>query len=77
MHTQEYKATKKQIVRLQCVCVFVCVCVWGRLKLDVQRQGGGIILDVDGERGWGMDNFHGRHMCIIPFPKPQGIIHML
>ena len=28
---------------------------WGvgvRLKLDVQRQGGGRILDVDGQRGW-------------------------
>ena len=33
MHTQEYKATKKQIVRLQCVCVFVCVCVGGAFEI--------------------------------------------
>ena len=25
-----------------------------RLKLDVQGQGGGRILDVDGQRGWGV-----------------------
>ena len=29
------------------------VVVWGvRLKMDVQRQGGGGLLDVDGEVGW-------------------------
>ena len=28
---------------------------WGvRLKLDVQGQRGGRILDVDGKRGWGV-----------------------
>ena len=40
-----------------------------RLKLDVQGQGGGIILDVDAQEGggsWKSDNFHGCHMCIIP-----------
>ena len=39
-----------------------------RLKLDVQGQGGGRILDVDGQGRWGvlkLDNFHGRHMFII------------
>ena len=39
------------------------------LKLDVQGQRGGRILDVDGQSGWGLsklDNFHGGHMCIIP-----------
>ena len=25
-----------------------------RLKLDVQGQGGGIILDVDAQEGWGI-----------------------
>ena len=25
-----------------------------RLKLDAQGQGGGKILDVDGQRGWGV-----------------------
>ena len=39
------------------------------LKLDVQAQGGGRILNVDGQGSGGslkLDNFHGRHMCIIP-----------
>ena len=35
------------------------VCVWGggggvRLKLEVQSQGNGKILDVDGHVGWGV-----------------------
>ena len=41
----------------------------GRLKLDVQGQGDEKISDVDGQGGGGsrkLDNFHGRHMCIIP-----------
>ena len=44
----------------------------GCLKLDVQSQRGGRSLDVDGKGGWEvggswtLDNFHGRHMCIIP-----------
>ena len=40
-----------------------------RLKLDFQGQGGGRMLDVDGQGGWGswnLDNFHGCHICIIP-----------
>ena len=40
-----------------------------RLKLDVQDQGGGGILDVAREErriSWKLDNFHGRHMCIVP-----------
>ena len=47
------------------------VIIWrgGRpFKLDVQGQGDGIMLDVDGQGGWGswkLDNFHGPHMCII------------
>ena len=39
------------------------------LKLDVQRQGVGRFSDVDEQGSWGswkLDNFHGRHMCIIP-----------
>ena len=37
-----------------------------RLKLDVQGEGGGRILDVAGKGGWGswkLENFHGHHMC--------------
>ena len=40
-----------------------------RLKLDVQGQGGGQISDLDGQGRGGsskLDNFHGRHICIIP-----------
>ena len=39
------------------------------MKLGVQVQRGGRILDVDGQGGegsWKLDNFHGRQMCIIP-----------
>ena len=39
------------------------------LKLDAQGQGSGNILDVDESGGWGsrkLDNFNGRHMCIVP-----------
>ena len=35
-----------------------------RLKLDVQGKGGGFWQGEWGSRN--MDNFHGRHMCIIP-----------
>ena len=38
------------------------------LKLDVQGQGSGIILVVDGHGGkgfWKLDNFHGRYLCIV------------
>ena len=37
--------------------------------LDVQGRGGEKILDVDGQGcvgSWKLDNFHGRHMCIVP-----------
>ena len=37
--------------------------------IDVQGQGGQIILDVDGQEDWGVfkfDKFHGRDMCIVP-----------
>ena len=40
------------------------------LKLDVQSQGGGRILDVAGQARWGswkLDNFHGHDMCIVPY----------
>ena len=40
-----------------------------RLKLNVQGQGGGRILDIDGEGEWGVlkiGNFYRHHMCIIP-----------
>ena len=43
------------------------------MKLDVQGQGGGSILDIGGQGGgvrggesWKLDNSHGRHMCIVP-----------
>ena len=48
----------------------------GRLKWEVQGQGGGRILDLDGQGGgdWiigldnlKLDNFCGRHMCIVPY----------
>ena len=48
-----------------------------RLKLDVQGQGGGRILDLDGQRGWvvlKIGHFHGRHMCIIPKVFPYHIL---
>ena len=41
-----------------------------RLKLDVQGQAGGNILDVAGQEGRGsskLDNFHGRNMCSVPW----------
>ena len=40
-----------------------------RLKLDVQGQGDGRILDVAGHGSEGsgkLNNFHGRHVFIIP-----------
>ena len=41
-----------------------------RLKLDIQGQLVGWILDVNGQGGWGgawkLVNFHGPYMCIIP-----------
>ena len=46
---QEYKATKKQLVRIS----FAIGRVGVRLKLDVQGQGGGRLLDVDGQGGGG------------------------
>ena len=51
---------------------------WVRLKLDVQDQGGGRIIGVVGQRGRGsgkLDNFYGRHMCIIP-KKNQAYIYL-
>ena len=39
-----------------------------RLKLDVQGQGDGRILDVAGQEGggsWKLHNFHGGHSCIV------------
>ena len=41
-----------------------------RLKLYVHGQEGEKISDLDGQAGeesWKLDNFHGRHMCIIPY----------
>ena len=37
--------------------------------MEVQGQGSGGILDVDGQVGggsWKLDSFHGLHICIIP-----------
>ena len=56
------------------MCVCVCVGEWGgmvRLKLEVQFQGSGKILNADGQRAGGegsskLDNFYGCHMCIVP-----------
>ena len=39
------------------------------LKLYMQGQEGGDVLDVDGQGGWGswkLSNFQGHNMCIIP-----------
>ena len=39
------------------------------MKLDVQDQGGGKLLDEAGqgsEESWKFDNFRGRHICIAP-----------
>ena len=41
-------------------------------KLDIQGQRGGRNLDVPGQVGgesWKLGNFHGRHMCIVPYCK--------
>ena len=50
-----------------------------RLKLAVQGQRGRRMLDVDGGQegrgvgggggSWKFYNFHGRHMCIVPYGK--------
>ena len=51
------------------------VIIWRRavrLKFDFHGQEGERILDVDGQGGggpWNLDNFHERHMCIIPNVK--------
>ena len=53
---------------------------WVRLKLDAQSQGGGTILDVDGQSGggsWKLDNFHGGHMYIVPYLKVTWCYFML
>ena len=42
------------------------------LKLDVQVQGVKIFwmnIDMGGGGSGKLDNFHGRHMCIIPYQK--------
>ena len=52
LYTKEYKATKKQKVKF-------------RLKLNVQGQRGGRILEVAEQGGrvsWKLGNFHGRYM---------------
>ena len=53
-------------------CSIVCWREWGVcLKLDVQGQGGGTILDVDGQETWGswkLDNSRERHMFIVSYP---------
>ena len=39
------------------------------MKLDIQGEGGERILDLDRQGGggsWKSDNFHGRHIYIIP-----------
>ena len=43
-----------------------------RLKLDVQGQGCGRIVDVNGQGGGGFESWtiHGCHMYIIPNKKP-------
>ena len=77
----ELNRTIELVVNLNVICldfVFVLISfvhlhgiIWRevgvRLKLDVQNQGGGSNLDVDGGgRSLRLDNFHGRQMCIIP-----------
>ena len=108
LHTQEFKATKKQVVRLQLnekkwkkSQTWLMSLYWKRkpiwkkdlityssypwimffwmigyylergvrLKLNVQGQGGERILDIDGQGSWSwkLGNFHGRHICSIPY----------
>ena len=53
-----------------CVCCSIVCWREFQLKLDVQSQGGGKSLDVDGLWGEGsgkLDNFHGRHVCIVSY----------
>ena len=41
-----------------------------RLTLDVQGRGRETFwtqLDKGGEGSWKLDNFHGRHMCFVPY----------
>ena len=59
------------------------VCVedggWGevRLKLDVQGQASGRILNADGQGIGGLENgtifMDGRHMCVIPYWKDDNV----
>ena len=42
---------------------------WGDLiKIGLPRSRGGKVLDVDGQERWSrkIDNFHERHVCIVP-----------
>ena len=61
-------------LRSQFKCAAYSIWMWSdfvavRLKLGVQGQGSGRILDVAGQWGegsWKLDNFHGRHVFIVP-----------
>ena len=63
------------LLHVWCGCrSIVCWKEWrggSSFKLDVQGQRCGKILDLDGQGEWGMDYFHGRHMCIVP----KNILH--
>ena len=63
----EYAFTKKKLKNYDC-CSIVCWRGWD-LKPDVQGQVDGNVLDIDRQWGGGprkLDNFHGRHICIVP-----------
>ena len=51
-------------------CSIVCWREWGSsFKIGRPKSKGGKMLDVDRQRGgrsWKLDNFYGRHMCIVP-----------
>ena len=50
----EFVRSHARCGRCSIVCYRGCVCGGVRLKLDVQGQGGGTILDLDGQEGWGV-----------------------
>ena len=65
-------------VRSRARCDFCSIVFWrgwgegeggfGSFKIGRSMSRGGKILNVDGQRGcgsWKLDNFHGRHMCIV------------
>ena len=67
-------AKSNHSLRSQFKCAAYSIWMWSdfeavRLKLGVQGQASGRILEVagqGGERSWKLDNFHGHHVFIVP-----------